>query len=184
MILEVKIINNKQIAEITVDESSKSVSYIYVDAYENINNYQSALERDHSFKFEAEAMSPERIGYRTFFRITGDMLNLKNNRVVNFWIAAIVYEDGSIEHCVIYDTNELYCLRMHYLRTKPECKVSNNEQLCVLMFREALLRNAMAINNIEDSVMFYTDIFRSTKSTNSNINACTNGWQYNGSYGK
>lgn len=182
MIQTIKYINHKSSVIINVDESSKLVSYIYVDAYENKNNRLSPKADDHSFKFDREDLFPIQTGWFTDFKITADMMDLPNNRIVNLYTITVVYEDNSVESSIMYDLNELYCLRMKYLKEDPQCRPHNMQQLTVLMFRETIFRNAVAFGDIDTALEIYADMFRNIKSESSNINSVYNYFDYDKQY--
>ena len=175
MIVEVNIKNNKKNIELIVDNIFKDVRFIYIDEYSNRKNYLSEDPSLHSFKFNKDEILYESSNTKSIYNISSTLLN--KNRISGLYILTVFFNDGSIEHRIIYDLNELYCIRVNYLFN--DCNIctenANTRMLTILMFRELLLRNAIALNLIDDALNYFTDIKRNFCNNLSNINTCSSG---------
>lgn len=175
MILDINIKNNKQTVELISENSVHEIAFIYMDTYDNRDNYMSTEDGKHSFKFPYSTLSPVVTGMYTTYTINASMLNL--DRIVGLYILTIVYDDDTIEQKIVYDTNELYCIRMKYMeKVCNTCTdIANNRMLINLMFNEMLLRNSIALNLIDDSLKYYTDIYRPVCKNGIVSNKCSSG---------
>lgn len=160
MILNIEIINNKSDIEITIENRIRDIKYVYLDTFENHKNYLSKDDNKHSYKFLREDILIEEDNVVSKYRINKSKLNPK--KIIGLFILTIMFDDGTIEHRIIYDLNELYCIRVKYLTNCcNNCRdTANYKGLTVLMFREMLLRNTIALNMIEDALKYYKDIYR------------------------
>ena len=174
MILEVNIKNNKTIVEIISDNRIRNISKVYLDTYDNRKNYLSPNDSLHTYLFKGQDIIVEEQAIQSIYNIKSDQIN--HPRFVGLYILTAVYNDGYIESKIVYDLNELYCIRMDYIKnTCNNCSdIANKRKLTLLMFREMLLRNSIAVNNISDSLDYYKDLFRINCYDNS-ISSCSNG---------
>lgn len=161
MILDINIINNKSDIEFLVDIKTKDVLYVYLDVYENHSNYLSNDDTKHTYKFNGLDIIVGRDSMVSRYRINKDLL-IPDQKILGMYILSVVYDDGSIEHAVAYDLNELYCLRLKYMTNCCDtCQDSASyKKLITLMFKEMLLRNAMGLNMVDESLKLYREIFR------------------------
>lgn len=174
MILNTNIKDNKKTIEFDIDGRLHDVRYIYLDTYENSKKYLSPDDRDHSYKLTADQIFVSESLYRSVYEIKAEQLNL--NKFIGLYILTVVFDDGEIEHRIIYDLNELYCVRFDYLtKTCLACNdTANYNKLTILMFKEMMLRNYIAMNNIEKSLEYYNDIFK-PYSRNNKVMTCISG---------
>ena len=175
MIIDKKIINNKTKIEFTIDNAVHEVGYIYLDTYDNRDNYLSEIESKHSFKFLYDDLNPQVNPSTTIYEISADMLG--SDRITGLYILTLIYDDETFEHTIIYDTNELYCIRVKYI--DKACKtctdIANNKLLINLMFKETLFNNAISLNLIDDALKYFTDIFRPFCKNGVVTRNCSNG---------
>lgn len=160
MVLNTKIIDNKHTIWFDVDSKLHDVKYIYLDLYKNRNFYQSPLDGEHSYRFDGYDIIKSKTFARSEYAIAADRIGEK--RINGLYILTVIFDDGSIDRRIIYDLNELYCLRVKYLtKSCVSCDdKANFKMLTILMFREMLLRNAVNLNMIDESLNYYSDIFR------------------------
>lgn len=175
MILDIKIINNKSDITFSVDIRTKDVKYVYLDVYENHKNYLSNDDAKHTYKFEKSTIFVDQDLMQSNYKINKDLL-IPGKTISGLYILSIIYDDNSIEHGIAYDLNELYCIRMRYItKCCNNCKdTANYKNLTVLMFKEMLLRNSISLNLVDDSIAYYTEIFRPFCKGFSSIKQCTN----------
>ena len=65
MIIDKKIINNKTKIEFTIDNAVHNVAYIYLDTYDNRDNYLSEIEEKHMLVIKKRLQSEFRNSQRT-----------------------------------------------------------------------------------------------------------------------
>lgn len=175
MVLEINIKNNKQDIEFIVENRTQDVKYVYLDTYENSKNYLSMEEMDHSFKLNASDILVEQGITKSTYSISSEQLSMK--RIIGLFVLTIYYDNGNIENRIVYDLNELYCVRMNYIQNicNTCCDNKRERMLIVLMFREMLLRNSIAFNLVDDALKYYTEIFRPFCKKDHPVNKCLTG---------
>lgn len=175
MVLEINFKNSKLDVEILINNRNSEIRYIYMDTYENRCNYLSEYAPDHSHVFNHNEIFVSSTPTTSTYNISAAQLDTPNG-ITGLYIMTILYDSGKIERRIVYDLNELYCVRMKYIT--PICESCHDKAqyraLVVLMFRETLLRNAIAFNLIDDALSYYTDIFRPF-CNNHTVQSCISG---------
>lgn len=161
MISNIYIENNRKAVTFSVNASEQdTLKYIYVDLFSNRKNITSTNPEEHSYKIYAKDMHVESNAWEHIYRLSSKMLC--QDYFESLYIITFVYNNDKTEQKVIFNENELYFLRLNYL-TKHcnNCIDKNSSKIIMnLLFRETLLKNAIALNRIDDSVNYYEDVIK------------------------
>lgn len=147
---------NSQYITITVSTGEATSLKVYVDKYDNYRNISSVIDSDHNYTTEIECE-----------KNTISTIKINNTEDFSFdslLIVQVISNENSnnISILPVLFYKQLYDIKMHIIKQFHDICHDHvlRSKLLILNFREELLVNAVNLQFVEDSIIYYNDIIK------------------------